>query len=145
MSRENRDCDQDREYLSDEELENLITQVETKAMLHAPRNLKAEVLQSAGEHSAPDMGKRRDEKHNASYQKSRRRAFFLYVLEVEAVSAAAIAMLFLTPFRNADSWTNRETRDPASSVMYQINEKSNALCSHLYGFTNRMLPSDSKK
>ena len=144
MSREDKNRDQNRNYLSDEELEKLIMEVETKNMLHAPQNLKAEMLQAAKEQPDPDMRKEKTGKHVVSYQKSRRRAFFLYVLEVEAVSAAAIAMLFLTPVRNADSWTSQRAQDPTSSVMYQINEKSNALCSHLYTFSNRMISSDSK-
>jgi len=146
MSRENQNRDHDGNYLSEEELEKLIAEVETKAMLHAPRNLKAEVLQSAEqERSERSAAKEITGKRSAAYQKSRRRAFFLYAIEVEAVSAAAIAMLFLTPVRNADSWTSQRVQDPTSSVMYQINEKSNAFCSHLYDFSNRIIMTDSEK
>ena len=146
MSRENQNRDHDGNYLSEEELEKLIAEVETNSMLHAPHNLKDEILQAA-EQEQSDLSVKKEivKKRPAAYQKSRRRAFFLYVLEVEAVSAAAIAMLFLTPVRNADSWTSQKVQDPTSSVMYQINEKSNAFCSHLYDFSNRMIMTDSEK
>ena len=146
MSRENQNRDYEGNYLSEEELKKLIAEVETNSMLHAPHNLKDEILQAA-EQEQSDLSVKKEitGKRPAAYQKSRRRAFFLYVLEVEAVSAAAIAMLFLTPVRNADSWTSQKVQDPTSSVIYQINEKSNAFCSHLYDFSNRMIMTDSEK
>ena len=104
MSRENQNREHDGNYLSEEELEKLIAEVETNSMLHAPHNLKDEILQAAEqERSDLSAAKEITGKRSAVYQRSRRRAFFLYVLEVEAVSAAAIAMLFLTPVRNADT------------------------------------------
>ena len=47
MSRENQNRDHDGNYLSEEELEKLIAEVETNSMLHAPHNLKDEILQAA--------------------------------------------------------------------------------------------------
>ena len=75
MSRANQNRDHDGNYLSEEELEKLIAEVETNSMLHAPHNLKDEILQAAEqERSDCSVKKEIVKKRPAAYQKSRRRA-----------------------------------------------------------------------
>lgn len=76
------------EYLSDDELFQLIAEVEENEMIQAPFYLKQEILHRVEEESKDRRKKK---------QKSANIQFLTFSLKVAVATAASIAVLFLTP------------------------------------------------
>ena len=112
------------EYLSEEELNDLICQVEEKEMLRAPAYLKRETLQQIRQENrllcpAPVLEKRR------------RRDLTLYSLKVGIAAAAAIAALFLMPAGGEGGKLWSGETNGSGAVVEHLSEKSDLLCQKL--------------
>lgn len=124
-------------YLSSEELDALIRQVETQEMLQAPSYLKEEILlcvkEETGQNGPGDRKKRE---------------LFAYSLRVGLAAAAAIAMLFLMPVeeyrRNGyvDRTVYTEYRSPSGRAARTLKEHSNELCRKLNAASNWLVPGE---
>lgn len=71
----------EKEYLSDDELEQLIAEVEAEPLLHPPREFQSEILQT--------IRQKRKRKKDAQ--------LFFYSVKVIAASAAALLILITVP------------------------------------------------
>ena len=94
----------EKEYLSDEALEQLIAEVEAEPLMHPPKDFKNEILQKL----------RRKRKHRKDAQ------LFLYSIKVVAASAAALLILITVPqnFYSQENVTQR-------SIEHQVRVKEN--------------------
>ncbi len=82
-------------YLTDEELERLIAQVEQEPMLQAPSYLKDEILNSLSEQ---DEKMQQWQAKVKSFNRSQsRKQLWLYSVKVAVGAAAALVMLWITP------------------------------------------------
>lgn len=85
----------DEQYLSEEELERLISQVEQESMLQAPSYLKDEILTSL---AAQDEKMKQLQGKAEPYNRSRyKRQLWFYSAKVAIGAAAALLMLWITP------------------------------------------------
>lgn len=115
------------EYLSDEELNELIKEVEESAMLTAPSYLREEILKQI-QVSQP--------------KKSNRQELFFYSLKVGFATAAAVAMLFVLPMgsRPTDGYDIPTDKCQGfNKVSEKINEKTNWICEQIYSISNEMI------
>lgn len=121
--------DRIKEYMPEEELEQLIQEVEEKNMLSAPSYLKNEIMEQI--HQVHKKEKHKDIQRKLS--------LLLYSMEVGVVAAAAVLLLFLIPVdnRNIDSWAGREQE--TASAMSKLHEKSNAICGQVFQITNQLV------
>lgn len=82
-------------YLTDEELERLIAQVEQEPMLQAPSYLKDEILNSLSEQD--EKMQQWQEKLKLLNRSQSRKQLWLYSVKVAVGAAAALVMLWITP------------------------------------------------
>lgn len=92
----NKDLLENIDYLSDEELDNLILEIEEHEIIEAPPNLSDEILQSVFGNNELDAGGN-TEVINISNRKDKKRAYIIYSLKVAISVAAAIALMFVMP------------------------------------------------
>lgn len=116
--------DKIKEYMSDEELEQLILNVEAHSMLSAPSYLKDEIMEQLMS----------DKKAERKKYMRKRLSLWLYSAEVGIVAAAAILLLFLLPTESIDIEKYHDT-----SAISTINQKSNDLCGSLFEITNQLV------
>lgn len=85
----------EEQYLSEEELERLIFQVEQESMLQAPSYLKEEILTSLAEQDAKmkQLQKKAEPNNRSRYN----RQLWFYSAKVAIGAAAALFMLWITP------------------------------------------------
>ena len=130
------------DYLSDEELSRLISQVENHEMLRAPAYLKEETVSrmrqlSPERESAPLIV--------AGREREKKRALIFYSLKVGAAAAAAIVMLFALPVREIESAQRRE-QSRVSRISDQISEnlgaRANELSQNLGRISNWLVSGD---
>lgn len=121
--------DKIKEYLSDEELEKLVLDVEAHSMLSAPSYLKDEIVEQVVQEQKREKQKRIHKKLS----------LWLYSAEVGLVAAAAIAFMFLIPTENKKPESGNHMEQESVSVINRINQKSNDLCGHLFEMTNQIV------
>lgn len=118
----------ENEYLSDDELVQLIQEVEQGNMIPAPFYLKQEILHKVREEEA------RQAARSAKIQ------FITYSCKVALATAAAVAVLLLAPsqFRNV---TGNMYREPARTekISKKIEAKSYFVSEGLMKFTNKVI------
>lgn len=124
--------DRIKEYMPDEELEQLIQEVEEKNMLSAPSYMKNEIMEQIYQ-------VHKEETHKNLQKKL---SLLLYSMEVGVVAAAAVLLLFLIPVdnddnRNIDRWAGR--KQETISVMSKLHEKSNDICGQVFQITNQLV------
>lgn len=109
----------EKEYLSDEALEQLIAEVEAQPLIHPPKGLKNEILQTI----------RQKRKHRKDAQ------LFLYSIKVVAASAAALVILLTVP-QNIYSQEEAMQRNIAKQVRI---EESTRKVNEYFGMLNDKL------
>ena len=82
-------------YLTDEELEQLIAQVEQEPLLQAPSYLKDEILHSLSEQD--EKMKQWQTKAKPYSRSQSRKQLWIYSVKVAIGAAAALVMLWITP------------------------------------------------
>lgn len=124
--------DRIKEYMPDEELEQLIQEVEENGMLSVPSYMKKEIMEQI--HQV--------HKQEAHKDIQRKLSLWLYSMEVGVVAAAAVLLLFLIPVDrgdngNIDRWAGREQE--TVSAMSKLHEKSNDICGQVFQITNQLV------
>lgn len=116
------------EYLSDEELENLIAFVEENEIVPAPFYLKESILEKARKEVVPVKSKQ-----SAHVQ------FLSFSFKVALATAAAIAVLFIAPaeIKMVSSVSERPVQKV--TITEKIVGKSNEICEYLNKFTNQII------
>lgn len=107
--------EQKMNYLTDEELEKLIKDVEMHGMLECPSYVRQETLQRA----------------KVSLRK-RKQQLYIYSLKVWAASAAAILLLFSLPLSS-------QIPQPRVSITDKLSRQTGVVCEHLNDFTDKLI------
>ncbi|WP_455714901.1 hypothetical protein [Anaerosporobacter sp.] len=82
------------EYLSDEELQNLIQSIEQEGITHAPQYMKQSIL---------DQIQREENMAAISNHRSSKIQLFTYAMKVGVAAAAAIVLVVLIPVKDSGS------------------------------------------
>lgn len=120
------------EYMSEEELEQLIEEVEQGAMLRAPAYLKEQILkeiQNTELKQTPSVRPSATE-----YRKNIRKQLLVYELKVAGLVAAAILMLFLLPV-----WNPKEAPIQTPSVTEENYSRDSGFLYHWNAASGKML------
>lgn len=136
------------EYMSDEELLELINEVETGAMLKAPVYLKGQILQAIEKEEEEKSRGHSVRQSTGKSKKNIRKQLLVYKLEVIGTLAAAIVMLFLIPVSipNRPNTTDSDIREQRTSIFDYWNTASSQLLQHADAFSNQLLhPLDTFK
>ena len=107
--------EQKLDYLTDEELEKLIEDVEMHGMLECPSYVKQEIL----------------EKTRVSLRK-RRQQFYIYSFKVWGATAAAIVLLFSLP-------QAPQMIEPQFSITDKLSRGTSSVCESLNNFTDMLI------
>ena len=110
-----------RDYLTDEELEKLIMDVENQGLLCCPSYVRGEVLQRV----------------EVSQQK-RKQKFYLYSVKVCVASAAAIFLLFTIPIGQLNTPEALESRRQ-TSFTNMLSEQTDEMCESLNDFSDMLI------
>lgn len=137
------------DYLSDQELEELIRQVEEQDMIAAPDYLEEKICT-----------KIRQSEQVVQYRakKSTRQRLFFYSLKVIAASAAAIAFLYIVPMVQSQEqpptyvsetqqpdWSREAAkRKEETSFVQNVNQATNQFCNSLFRKTNALFQKEEK-
>ncbi|MCR5119224.1 MAG: hypothetical protein K6B44_06340 [Lachnospiraceae bacterium] len=84
--------------MTDKELEQLIADIESEELLHAPANLKSDIFERI----------ERKEQAIKAGKRNKKLGFIVYTLEVMAVSAAAVALIMLQPLSKGDLFAEKD-------------------------------------
>ena len=84
--------------MTDKELEELITVIESEELLHAPANLKSDIFERI----------ERNEQTLKARKRNKKLGFVVYTLEVMAVSAAAVALIMLQPLGKGELFAEKD-------------------------------------
>lgn len=149
------------EYLSPEELDTLIRQVETREMLQAPSYLKDEILLCVKEKAAlpgswentaqERNGKRLPILRGIISNDRKKRELLAYSLRVGLAAAAAILMLFWMPFGEYSGngygklAAGTEYQSPSGRTVRALNEHSNELCRKLNSAANWLVAGEKNR
>ncbi len=114
--------EQNMNYLTDEELEKLIQDVENQGMLHCPSYVRGEILQKTG----------------VSLQK-RKMQFYLYSAKVCAAAAAAIFLLFTIPEGILPVSGGDMAGKEQFSFTDKLNKQTTAMCESLNDFSDMLI------
>lgn len=134
------------EYMSEEELKQLIEEVEQSAMLRAPAYLKEQILkeiQNAELKQTPSVRQSITE-----YRKNIRKQLLVYELKVAGLVAAAILMLFLLPIWRPENSKEQvpivteENYDQDSGFLYHWNTASGKMMQCINITSNVLLHPD---
>ena len=119
--------EQKMDYLTEEELEKLIEDVEMHGMLECPSYVRQEVL----------------EKTRVSLRK-RKQQFYIYSLKVWAASAAAIVLLFTLP---SEPQMAEFAEAPAEqfSITDKLSRHTSSVCESLNDFTDMLIYRESQE
>lgn len=136
----------EQDYLSEEQLEQLITETEHGEMLQAPVYLKNEILDKIRmeeqKEKVIEMPVRTGKKMTA---KEKKQAYMLYRIKVAGITAAAIFALFIIPAGSLEPQQSRSVGEEQMSITGTINEKTNAWCSHIFELSNGFFALDHNK
>lgn len=134
-----------KEYLTDEQLERLIADVQ-KETYRAPDYLEQVILRKAepefvkeSVEIVPIRHALREGKPLLPQKPSRRKQLQMYGIKVAAVAAAAIALVILTPNFEQMNFNRKDT-----TVMQNINQKTSDFCSAIYEKTNQLFQKGEK-
>lgn len=142
-------------YLSDEELQNLIQSVEQEGTIHAPQYMKESILNQI---------QRQETVTAISNHRSSKIQLITYSMKVFVAAAAAIALIILIPVKDPGSfpeekasyeqWVNQqngkdEEVDNKDRYDYDKQRKSiydttNKICSKLLEKTNKLFDREDK-
>lgn len=152
----------ERNYLSDEELEKMIAQIEQGPLVQAPEYLEKMILQKAERIAVresveivPIRHAMREGGQPLGRKTSKRGQLLAYSLKIVAAAAAAIALVITVPqmeqktedsYRQQEQYmqeqsqkeTQKESRGK-KSVARNLNEKTSDFCSRLFEKTNEIL------
>ncbi|MGN0483104.1 MAG: hypothetical protein ACI4HI_06100 [Lachnospiraceae bacterium] len=128
-------------YLSDEELQNLIADVEAHHMLQAPSYLKAEILTQAQQMKEKQLPAVEQNRKPVQLRQKRKQQLFFYRLKVSAAAAAAILLLFCLPNVEKQLPQNFEQKP---SITRRLAETSGNWCEQMNRFSDFLI-SGSKK
>ncbi|MBQ8821712.1 MAG: hypothetical protein IJZ82_03650 [Lachnospiraceae bacterium] len=109
-------------YLTDEELEKLIQDVENRGMLSCPSYVRGEILQKTG----------------VSLEK-RKMQFYLYSAKVCAAAAAAIFLLFTIPAGPMVVSGEDMVAKDRFSFTDKLNKQTTAMCESLNDFSDMLI------
>lgn len=158
---------ENKDYLSDQELEKMMAEIESGPLLQAPDYLEKMILQKAERIAVrssveivPIRHAIRAKKQPASKKTSRQGQLLVYSLKIVAAAAAAIALVIMVPGmqrKTEDSYRQQEEfmaelqKEQAEqeetwkknqeriSVTRNLNEKTSDFCSKLFEKTNELL------
>lgn len=108
----------EKEYLSDEELEKMIAEIEAQPLMHPPADFKNEIVHTI----------RKKRKHRKDMQ------LFLYSLKVTAASAAAILILISVP---QTIYSREEALQRSMEKQVRREENTNKVNEYLETLNNR--------
>lgn len=153
---------EERNYLSDEELEKMIAEMEHGPLVQAPEYLEKMILQKAERIAVresveivPIRQAMKEGRRTLPQEPSKRGQLLSYSLKIVAAAAAAIALVIMVPemeSRTADSYqqqeqhmqeqsqkeTQKKNRE-SKSVTRNLNERTSDFCSRLFEKTNEIL------
>lgn len=114
-----------KEYLSDEELKQFIAEIEAKPLLHPPRELKNDILQTL-------------------HQKKKRRKnaqLFFYGMKVAAATAAALFILLNVPnnLYSQEKIVVQQEETFEGDVLYRFNQRINGYFVKLNNKLNQLM------
>lgn len=114
-----------KEYMSDEELEQFIAEIEAEPLLHPPRELKNDILQTLHQ----------KKKHQKNMQ------LFLYGMKVAAATAAAIMILLSVPdnLYSQEKIVVQQEEIFEGDVLYRFNQKVNGYFGKLNNKLNQLM------
>ena len=124
----------ENEYLSDEELMQLIAEVEEHDMIEAPFYMKHEILQRVRQESVVQRA------HSAKIQ------FLTFSFKVALATAAAVAVLLLAPaqFREMPSVADKEQAQ-SETLSKKLENRSNLVSEGLLNFSNKVIGKEEYK
>lgn len=125
------------EYLSEDELLELIAHVEENEMIQAPFYLKQEILQRVEEESL--------DKTKNSQKKSANIQFLTFSLKVALATAASIAVLFLVPAESESSNMPTQIEQESETFSKKLLNKSYQISGGLGRVTNRIVNKEDWK
>ena len=138
----------EQDYLSEEELKQLIEETEHGEMLKAPVYLKSEIMdkirmeEKEKKKKVIEMPQRSG---RTMTEKEKKRAYMRYRIKVAGIAVAAIFALFMIPTGTSNLKQSSLADEEKTSITGTINEKTNAWCSHLFEFSNGLIEPDSNK
>ena len=124
----------ENEYLSDEELMQLIAEVEEHDMIEAPFYMKHEILQRVRQESVVQRA------HSAKIQ------FLTFSFKVALATAAAVAILLLAPAQFREMLSGADKEQAQSETLSKKLENSSYLVSEgLLNFSNKVIGKEEYK
>lgn len=124
-----------RDYLSDEELEELILRVEEQELLKSPRYLKEEIVRKIG--SLPEK------------KADKNKALLWYTLQVSFAAAAAVLFLFLMPAQGLEPRQLQPQERHMGSALESLDtltgvlgEQSVRICGRIAELTDRLITTE---
>ena len=136
------------DYISDEELLDLINEIEEGAMLKAPVYLKGQILQQIQKEEKLRHRENFARQPITEHKKNIRKQLLAYKIEVIGTMAAAIIMLFLLPVSlPGDSNTmSMESQEQSSGIFEYWDKASSQLLEQMDTISNQLLhPLDTLK
>ena len=136
------------DYISDEELLDLINEIEEGAMLKAPVYLKGQILQQIQKEEKLRHRENFTRQPITEHKKNIRKQLLAYKIEVIGTMAAAIIMLFLLPVSlPGDSNTmSMESQEQSSGIFEYWDKASSQLLEQMDTISNQLLhPLDTLK
>ncbi|HAU84640.1 MAG TPA: hypothetical protein DCW90_03765 [Lachnospiraceae bacterium] len=124
----------EKEYLNDEELMQLIRDVEEHEMIQAPFYMKHEILQRVRKENVVRSA------HSAKIQ------FLTFSFKVALATAAAVAVLLLAPaqFREMPSVASKE-QIQSETFSKKLENRSNLISKGLLDFSNKVIGKEEYK
>ncbi|MDE7367577.1 MAG: hypothetical protein K2N24_09500 [Lachnospiraceae bacterium] len=129
------------DYISDEELLDLINEIEEGAMLKAPVYLKEQILQQIQKEE--DLRHRENSARQpiTEHKKNIRKQLLVYKIEVIGTMAAAIIILFLLPVSipGDASTMSTENKEQSSGIFEYWDMASSQLLEQMDTISNQLL------
>lgn len=131
------------DYISDEELLDLINEVENGAMLKAPVYLKGQILQTIQREEELRHREHSVRQPITGHKKNIRKQLLVYKIKVIGTMAAAIIMLFLLPVSvQGEPGMNRmnaESQEANNGIFQYWNTASSQLLQQMDTISNQLL------
>lgn len=153
---------EERNYLSEEELEKMIAELEHGSMVQAPEYLEKMILQKAERIAVkesveivPIRHAMKEGRQSLLPEPSKWGQLLSYSLKIVAAAAAAITLVIMVPdmqsgtadsYRQQERYTQEQSQEEArkknrenQSVTRNLNERTSDFCSRLFEKTNEIL------
>lgn len=129
------------DYISDEELLDLINEIEEGAMLKAPVYLKGQILQQIQKEEELRHRGNSARQPITEHKKNIRKQLLVYKIEVIGTMAAAIIILFLLPVSipGDASTMSTENKEPGSGIFEYWDMASSQLLEQMGTISNQLL------